>query len=369
LAAKGQSELTGEAKKQAEIQATLAILIEQTADAQGTFARESDTLAGQQQRLQSALTDTQTAFGVALLPAFTSAAFFANETLVPALERVTEKVGPVLAQALEDSAPAIEELLEALEPLVVALVDAGVEVLPAFIEGLTFIAENAPGWIEAFNGYYSTLIDLQAGFRGLTVEANNFLSGDGKTARVEWLEGITNGVVGLIADIGIQLALGIAHFTNFISDIQTNIANAGEDFKDSGEALIKKFAEGITAGITFVAPAVAGLMEFLGGFFPQSPARRGPFSGSGWAAVGASGAAIAEQFASGFNSRPPINLGVTPQGLSLAGIQSGESALTAALGGRGTNVPDVTQNFTVTDQDPRLLGRQVAREFQREMAG
>lgn len=74
LAAMGLSDLTGEAAKNAELQATLALLMEQTAAAQGTFARESDTASGAQQRANAAWRDAQAQLGEALLPYIVQAA-------------------------------------------------------------------------------------------------------------------------------------------------------------------------------------------------------------------------------------------------------------------------------------------------------
>ena len=71
MAEMGLKGLTGEAEIQAKTQATLALLYEQTADAQGAFARESNTLAGAQQRLQAGTENLYAAFGEALLPAIT----------------------------------------------------------------------------------------------------------------------------------------------------------------------------------------------------------------------------------------------------------------------------------------------------------
>lgn len=72
LAEKGMSGLTGEALKQATTVATLELLYEQTADAQGAFARESATLAGQQQRLQANFENIYATLGTELLPAATA---------------------------------------------------------------------------------------------------------------------------------------------------------------------------------------------------------------------------------------------------------------------------------------------------------
>jgi len=72
LAEKGMTGLTGEALKQATTIVTLELLYEQTADAQGQFARESTTLAGAQQRLSAGMENLSATFGTALLPAATA---------------------------------------------------------------------------------------------------------------------------------------------------------------------------------------------------------------------------------------------------------------------------------------------------------
>ncbi|AWY04762.1 tail length tape measure protein [Gordonia phage Emperor] len=68
LAAQGMSGLTGEALRQAETQARLAILTEQTAKATGQFARESDTTAGAQQRMAAQFENAKASLGESLLP-------------------------------------------------------------------------------------------------------------------------------------------------------------------------------------------------------------------------------------------------------------------------------------------------------------
>lgn len=68
LAAKGLSDLEGEALKQAEAQELLGMLMEQTADAQGQFARETDTAAHKQQVATAKMNDAREVIGTALLP-------------------------------------------------------------------------------------------------------------------------------------------------------------------------------------------------------------------------------------------------------------------------------------------------------------
>lgn len=71
LLSKGLSKLKGTALDQAKAQARLDIITRQSADATGTFAREADTLQGQQQRLTAEWKDAQAELGTALLPAIT----------------------------------------------------------------------------------------------------------------------------------------------------------------------------------------------------------------------------------------------------------------------------------------------------------
>jgi hypothetical protein len=74
LAAQGQDKLTGSARKQAETQARLALIMEQSADAHGQFGREADTAAGQQQRAAAETKNALAALGAVLLPIITKAA-------------------------------------------------------------------------------------------------------------------------------------------------------------------------------------------------------------------------------------------------------------------------------------------------------
>lgn len=72
-AAMGLTGLTGAADRNASMQATLALLTQQTADAHGNFAAEADTAQGQQQRATAAWADATAQLGQALLPVMTEA--------------------------------------------------------------------------------------------------------------------------------------------------------------------------------------------------------------------------------------------------------------------------------------------------------
>lgn len=68
LAARGQQNLTGEAKKNAQAQIVLDQIMQQSAKSAGQFARESDTVAVQQQKMAAQVENSMAAIGTGLLP-------------------------------------------------------------------------------------------------------------------------------------------------------------------------------------------------------------------------------------------------------------------------------------------------------------
>jgi len=84
------------------------------------------------------------------------------------------------------------------------------------------------------------------------------------------------------------------------SRILSVFAGAGDWLVSSGRALIGGFVDGIRASVGAVGDAVNDVLSWAAGFFPHSPAKRGIFSGSGWSDLPKSGAALLEQWSSGF---------------------------------------------------------------------
>lgn len=101
MAEMGLEGLSGEAEKQAQAQATLALLTEQSASAQGQFAREVDTAAHKSQVAQAKIDDAKETIGTALLPVMAM--------VTDALAKVAEQVGkhPKLFIALAGAVGAV----------------------------------------------------------------------------------------------------------------------------------------------------------------------------------------------------------------------------------------------------------------------
>lgn len=349
----------GALNQQQRVLAAQAEIFAQTGIAQGDFARTSDGLANQQRILQSTFDETQTKLGEYLLPAFTTLTTFANETLAPAIEGIVEKVGPVLGAALEESLPAVEDLVEGMAPLVEQFVTAAAEDgIPAFIDLMNEVKDSAPAWIDAFNTVDGAVRDADEQFR-------NFQDGliGARQDRIDWFASFVDDVNTWAAPINASVNSWLAGlggmFSDFFGHIGTGIGTIGQWFANlpgtilgaivgfdvllvsSGRSLIQGFINGIVSMTAAVGIAVGDLMEWVAGFFPHSPAKHGPMSGSGWAAIGAAGAAVVDQFAAGMHARPELlaslEMPVSVSGQSATQIQAAASSTASLLGGTSSD--------------------------------
>lgn len=97
LAAKGQDKLTGAARKQAEMQARLDMLMQKSAKTRGAFGKETNTLAHQQQVLGAQWENLKATLGAALLPVLTSVFKVINDNLMPAFKATGAFLKPLVA--------------------------------------------------------------------------------------------------------------------------------------------------------------------------------------------------------------------------------------------------------------------------------
>ena len=73
------------------------------------------------------------------------------------------------------------------------------------------------------------------------------------------------------------------------------LGNLGDLLLGSGKALMDGFTQGIKNGVQGALDAASGAVQSVRDFFPFSPAKRGPFSGSGY--TDKSGKALVGDFA------------------------------------------------------------------------
>ncbi|WP_036519506.1 hypothetical protein, partial [Nocardioides sp. J54] len=143
-AALGFEKVDGSLSSQANQAATLSLIMRQTADAHGNFAREADTLSGKQQRLKASLEDTKTEIGTALLPIVADASEFLLKEGVPAFQKFADWFN-------EDGIPAVKDFAESAKPLAEEILPAVGSALDTVKGALETALPYAKDLVGAFN--------------------------------------------------------------------------------------------------------------------------------------------------------------------------------------------------------------------------
>lgn len=187
---------------------------------------------------------------VAALPSIGQSIASALPTLIPALMSSITGVITSLAAALPGIAVAIINQLPAIiGGLATGIVNGLPTLLNAFVSVVTSIASNFPGIFMAVVGAIPAIIgNIARPFAGLGGRILGFIGG------------IPGQIIGMFAGAGSWLI-------------------------NSGAALINGFKQGILNAVEGVKSAVSGALQKIRDFFPFSPAKVGPFSGSGYTSV------------------------------------------------------------------------------------
>jgi tape measure domain-containing protein len=206
-----------------------------------------------------------------------------------------------------------------------------VAVATAVFTGLgSFFSDTWNNIVSFITTAVAVLVDLFLTWTPLGIIISNF------GGIVQFFVDLWNNVTGAVST-GIDAV--VKFFTDLPGKAMAALGNLGSLLIGSGGDLIQGFIDGITGAIDKVGDAIGGVMDFVGGFFPHSPAKRGPFSGSGWTAIGKSGAAIIDEFNAGFPDEA-LRLG----GTFAANISTGRSG-----GGAGdASSPAPVEQFNQT---------------------
>lgn len=152
MAADGTDKLTGAQGKAARTQAILALLNKQTADAQGAFARESNTLAGQQERLKAKFENIVATLGQYFIPVATKVTAWISDRMGPAFEKTTawinDNVVPAF-RALGDWFTSNQPALEAFGQKVLEIGQTAFSILVTALQQVVAGLTAAGQWIKS----------------------------------------------------------------------------------------------------------------------------------------------------------------------------------------------------------------------------
>lgn len=189
-------------------------------------------------------------------------------TIVDALPSIGQSIAtalPTLIPALISALTSvITSLAAALPGIAVAIIDQ----LPAIIGGLaTGIVNSLPTLLNAF---VSVVTSIAANFPSIFM------------AVVSAIPGILSAIAGAFIGLGGMI---LGKIRDIPGKIMGLFADAGSWLVNSGAALMDGFKQGILNAVDKVKSAVKGALQKVRDFFPFSPAKVGPFSGSGYTSV------------------------------------------------------------------------------------
>ncbi|UXW85099.1 tape measure protein [Microbacterium azadirachtae] len=184
-------------------------------------------------------------------------------------------------------------------------------------------------WVKSvWEGFVNFLVAVLVGYISFWIGAWNTISqavSDVWNAIVSWVSSVVSGFVGWLSSVwngftsfwsglwsGVQSTVeniwnGIVGFFEGIPDtILGFFQGAGEWLMDVGANIIQGLIDGINSMVGAVGDAIGGVLDWAAGFFPHSPAKRGPLSGAGWYAIGQAGEAIVAAFAAGLEDDAAI---------------------------------------------------------------
>ena len=231
--------LTSELTAQEKALATQALMMEGAGAAAGDFDRTSTGLANSTRTLSAMWADAQVTLGNVLLPAMTAVALFIVGTLIPGIEALITRAGPVftaLAEIVRTEFAKFQEYYETSVKPALDNVIAGVEGVVAFIrEHWPQIEQIVRPVLEQIQLQVQTAIDVIMGILDILIKllAGDF-SGAWQAAQdlvaTVWaaIQGTIQNSVDLILGIlGVLRDVGIALIRGMLEGAQSMMAELG----------------------------------------------------------------------------------------------------------------------------------------------
>lgn len=333
-----------------EMGGAFGLTAEQTAPFANMMASLVDTFAPIVEQVQAQLMPALSALGgslgnlaAAILPVFMAAvealapvvasaisavvsiATTIAQTLAPAIDgiaQIVQAVLPVAQAAFQAFGDAVKGVIDAVFPFIESVISNVMNVINAVIR--TVLALIKGDWEGAWNGIKAVGQAVWDAIKSIVTAginaAKGVISSVLDSIKSTW-DSCWNGIKSLFSQIwdGIKSAAktGVDNVYKTVTGIKDKItgffSDAGKWLVDSGKAIMQGLADGIAGAVGWVVDKVSGAVGKIRDLFPNSPAKKGPFSGRGWVLY--SGISVAEAFGDGFTRAVPGAIGKMDRGL------------------------------------------------------
>ena len=280
-------------------------------------------------------------FGQSVIPTIIGAV----QTMIPIIMQVASVAIPAIIGIVQQALPIIQNIISAVVPAVISAVQTLVPMILGLVPPIMSIVNTVMGllgpaiqWLlPIVTGIFGAIVTQVQGaiqiVTGILTAVAALLRGDFSGAW-EGIKGVVDGAITFVKGIieqGMAIISGITgqsveqikqtfsdgwgvivstvstkagEMIEFVKGIPGKITDALGNLKDlllgSGKALMDGFTQGIKNGVQGALDAASGAVQSVRDFFPFSPAKRGPFSGSGY--TDRSGKALVGDFAKAMTS-------------------------------------------------------------------
>lgn len=263
-----------------------------------------------------------------------------------------DKIGTFFTETLPEAVQTVLDWLGENWPLVVSIITGPVGALVTYI--ITHWQQIKDKTVEIFNALLDWIKDVWNTIKTWLTDKVTGIA----TA-------VVNGFQSLVDGAGQKIDALLSWVRDIPNRIMTALAGIGTLLSDSGRQLIQGFIDGITGMLSSVTNAVSNIVSSARDFFPFSPAKRGPFSGSGY--TDESGRALAGDFAQSIRERESdvrraagrlmTAAHITPQAAAAATTAPAQRSRQGRDEG-GSEVINITVNGAL---DPQAVARQIRR--------
>lgn len=270
----------GDLSEGAKVQARYSLIMEQSKNAQGDFARTSDGLANSQKILAAQAGDAKEALGEKLLPAQLAV----TRALIDAIPQV-EEFASALSEKLEGPAGAVADKLgEAVDWLKDHWVEGlviGTDAATSFMDGVTSavdgISEGVSGLVSVFSTAMSGVVSVTQSAASLVYEALSYLD-PFATHSPSLVSQVQDGVDEIKKQYGsLPASLSALKFSaHELVDIQGDLNSKISDGEDAIDGWKSKVAES-TQKISDYKDALSAAKDKLNEFKGAHLAEEAPF--------------------------------------------------------------------------------------------
>ena len=201
------------------------------------------------------------------------------QAVIPLVSQIAAALLPILMQFAQTVIPLVIQIIGSLIGILAPLIETLGPILTGVVQALLPVVMTVFGFIA------STIQNVVQVILGIIQVFSGLLSGN-------WQQ-MWDGLVTIVSAVGQQLWDVLQTIPQLILDVFSGI---GGWLLDSGKALIQGFIDGILSMGSAIGDAVGGMLQTARDWFPFSPAKKGPFSGTGYTTY--SGKALTKDFAS-----------------------------------------------------------------------